>query len=268
MVSKKIVMDVWKVNDAVISINFGEVNSRFLYVSFREGENFINLEGFSVVFYAQKPDGNVIFNNCPILQNTYEAQLELTSQMSNVLGVLDCEFYILSPPGQTPPLLKITGLKIVVGNVIDSEGAIESTSEYSALTQALAQVQEILSTSPVAWVPTISTQTSSSSIIDESGGGLCYKLGKLCVFNLQYHCYVQVAGTGAVKITGIPFAPSTSCDFSGLTYGSALTSSGGIAHVESNSAVIFLKNANGIQDVTFIGSGGVSISYCGNFLTV
>ena len=61
--------------------------------------------------------------------------LKLTSQMSIVPGIMrDCEFHILD---EEITKLKVEGLSIEIARCTDFESAIESTSEFTALTQVL-----------------------------------------------------------------------------------------------------------------------------------
>lgn len=86
-----------------------------------------NLTDKIVIFYATKPDGNLIFNNCEINNASNGiVTLQLTSQMSIVPGIMrDCEFHILD---EDLTKLKVKGLSIEIVRFTDFESAIESTS--------------------------------------------------------------------------------------------------------------------------------------------
>ena len=143
MTTKSITLNVWQPNDVRVQVNQGEVNSRFLEIKILDKKKAFNLTGKTVIFYATKPDGNLIFNYCEII----DAQkglinLAMTSQMSIVPGIMrDCELDILD---DKLTKLKVKGLSIEITRCTDFESAIESTSEFTALTQALDEVNKVM----------------------------------------------------------------------------------------------------------------------------
>ena len=139
MVSKKLELKLWEPNYETVLVNQGEVNSRFLEVSFKDKDEYISLSDKNVTFYAAKPDGTKIFNDCTVSGENKNAVLSLTSQMTSIEGVLECEFQIFGSEGS---LLKAGGLQIIVSNKEDFSQAIESTSEFNVLTQAINAANE------------------------------------------------------------------------------------------------------------------------------
>ena len=143
MTTKSITLNVWQPNDVRVQVNQGEVNSRFLEIKILDKKKAFNLAGKTVIFYATKPDGNLIFNYCEII----DAQkglinLAMTSQMSIVPGIMrDCEIDILD---DELTKLKVKGLSIEIARCTDFESAIESMSEFTALTQALDEVNKVM----------------------------------------------------------------------------------------------------------------------------
>ena len=143
MTTKSITLEIWQPNDMRIQVNQGEVNSRFLEIKILDKKKAFNLAGKTVIFYATKPDGNLIFNYCEII----DAQkglinLAMTSQMSIVPGIMrDCEIDILD---DELTKLKVKGLSIEIARCTDFESAIESMSEFTALTQALDEVNKVM----------------------------------------------------------------------------------------------------------------------------
>ena len=143
MTTKSITLNVWQPNDVRVQVNQGEVNSRFLEIKILDKKKAFNLTGKTVIFYATKPDGNLIFNYCEII----DAQkglinLAMTSQMSIVPGIMrDCEIDILD---DELTKLKVKGLSIEIARCTDFESAIESMSEFTALTQALDEVNKVM----------------------------------------------------------------------------------------------------------------------------
>lgn len=142
MITKKVTLNTWEINEVVVYANRGEVDSRYIEVSFKDSEaNTVSLSERNVVFYAKKPDGNVIFNNCTVDGVNNTAILNLTSQTLSVPGLLECEFQIFDG---TNVLLKVNGLKIFVSEDENFSGALESTSEANALISAINRSEELL----------------------------------------------------------------------------------------------------------------------------
>lgn len=135
MVTKEICLKLWENNYLTLLANQGEVNSRYVVVYFQdEFENNLNLSGKSVTFYALKPDGTQIFNNCTVDTANNTATVMLTSQMSSIVGILECEFQIFD---SNNTLLKANGIKIIVSSKGDFSEAVESKSEFNTLVQAI-----------------------------------------------------------------------------------------------------------------------------------
>ena len=143
MTTKSITLNIWQPDDVRVQVNQGEVNSRFLEIKILDKKKAFNLTGKTVIFYATKPDGNLIFNYCEII----DAQkglinLAMTSQMSIVPGIMrDCEIDILD---EELTKLKVKGLSIEIIRCTDFESAIESTSEFTVLDEALADVKKVM----------------------------------------------------------------------------------------------------------------------------
>lgn len=66
MTTKSLTLDIWQKNHAIVKASQDEVNSRFLEISVTDKGASFDLTGKTVIFYATKPDGNVIYNYCKI----------------------------------------------------------------------------------------------------------------------------------------------------------------------------------------------------------
>ncbi len=139
MTTKKLKLYTWKENIVTVVVNQGEVNSRYIKITFENTDGTLSLEGKQVTLYTEKPDGTIVFNNCTVDTENNTATVSLTSQMSSVPGSLECEFQIIDANNS---LLRVNGLQLVVASEKDFSEAVESTSEFSALTQALNQVKD------------------------------------------------------------------------------------------------------------------------------
>ncbi len=138
MVTKKIRLKIWENNYVTLHTEKGEVDSRYIEVSFKdENLNNLNLSGKSVTFFAQKPDKTQIFNYCTVNTTTNTATVELTSEALNMAGVLICEFQVFD---SNNVLLKVGGLKIIVDSEIDFNEAAESSSSADVITVILNSI--------------------------------------------------------------------------------------------------------------------------------
>lgn len=137
MTTISVTLDAWRKNNLNISANQGEVNSRFLEITLTENGTTLNLTDKSVIFYTTKPDGNIIFNSCKI-ENAQKGLVSvcLTSQMSAVSGLMPCEIHIIDTEKST---LKFIGLTLKIIPCADSDSAVESTSEFTMLQEAIAK---------------------------------------------------------------------------------------------------------------------------------
>ena len=143
MTTKSIVLDVWEPNDVRVKVNQGEINARFLQIKITDKGKALDLTGKTVIFYATKPDDNIIFNSCEILDAQKGlVNLALTSQMSIVAGIMrDCEIDVLDA-GKTK--LKIKGITLEVCRTTNFETAVKSTSEFTVLDMTLEKAKEIM----------------------------------------------------------------------------------------------------------------------------
>lgn len=142
MTTAKLKLDTWHKNCVVVSASQGEVNARFLEITLVDGGEPLNLEGTTVLIYAEKPDKNVIFNTCKIEDPKKGiVSVGLTSQMSALSGKLDCEIHVINREQST---LKILGLQIRIMPCANSDSAVESVSEFTVLSDAIEQTLEIM----------------------------------------------------------------------------------------------------------------------------
>ena len=136
MTTKSLTLDIWQKNNVIVKANQGEVNSRFLQIKILDKNNTFSLAGKIVIFYATKPDGNVIYNYC-LVEDAENGVVSvcLTSQMSSECGKMFCEIHIIDEKAST---LKVLGLEIYVLPCKNLDQAIESKSEFTALQEAMS----------------------------------------------------------------------------------------------------------------------------------
>ena len=135
MATKEFTLDVWKQSKILVMAVQGEVNSRFMLITLKDGSKALDLSNKAVQIHIIKPDGTTIFNSAKVEDaENGVISIGLTSQMSSVCGVcLQCEIDVVSDDSS---ILKVSGPKILISKKI-SEDAIESSDEFTALQNAL-----------------------------------------------------------------------------------------------------------------------------------
>ena len=138
--AKEIIIDVEQFHIPDIDAKQHDVKSRFLKVKlFDNGKEFnVNDKDLAFKFFARKPDGKEIFNNCSI-ENGYVV-IELTGQTLAVVGKVKAELMIT---GKTNgEVLTTKPFVINVIESINSTSAIESTNEYSIIMNLVKDLEE------------------------------------------------------------------------------------------------------------------------------
>lgn len=136
---REILMDI---NNRVLTkleAKQNDANSRFLQITLLDGNNQINLTGNTVKIFGVKADNTKIFNDVEITDALNGVILiELTSQALAVAGELQCELVIYGSDSS------ILSSKVFTINVLESvrdDSAIESTDEFTALTQGINKLE-------------------------------------------------------------------------------------------------------------------------------
>lgn len=133
-------IDINKKSQQDITANEGEVGSRFLKIKIIDNNVPVDLNSSEVFLYALKPDNTKVFNATEIVDATQGIVLaELTSQLLNASGIV--KLTLVLTEGANKLISKEFSLK--VDDSIFDDSAIESTNEFTALTTALGQVQNI-----------------------------------------------------------------------------------------------------------------------------
>ena len=139
--------------------------------------------GCAVVFTAEKPDGNRIFNECTVEGNF--VRYRFTAQTVSVLGALKCEFKIYEDMSQ-PPKLTSPRFMINVEEPVFNDGDIpESSYEFNAISDLVRKTTiEYLEAHPAITDKTLTLKdnaadaaavgtridTLSGSVLHTSGG--------------------------------------------------------------------------------------------------
>ncbi|MBQ8393840.1 MAG: BppU family phage baseplate upper protein [Clostridia bacterium] len=131
-----------------VPVFVGDIGVRLL-ISITDGGNPYFIEdGCTAMLRGKKPDGNPIFNQCIILNNT-TIQYDFTKQTSNVEGIVTCEIDLYGADG-TP----ITAPKFII--VVDSRAVSD------------ADIDEAISVADIDIIPTLMATKASEETRTES----------------------------------------------------------------------------------------------------
>ena len=129
-------------NQGYIRVKRGENGARRLAIAlYMHSVPYMADAGTTAVFRAIKPDNTQLFNSATITDNV--VTVGLTTQTVAALGTVRCE---LSIYGMNNELLYSPQFDVIVEDYLYSDTAIESTDEYTNLTEALSTVNNIAST--------------------------------------------------------------------------------------------------------------------------
>lgn len=129
-------------NQGYIRVKRGENGARRLAIAlYMHSVPYMADAGTTAVFRAIKPDNTQLFNSATITDNV--VTVGLTTQTVAALGTVRCE---LSIYGMNNELLYSPQFDVIVEDYLYSDTAIESTDEYTNLTEALSTVNNIVST--------------------------------------------------------------------------------------------------------------------------
>ena len=138
--AKEIIIDVEQFHIPDIDAKQYDLKSRFLKIKlFNEAKEFnVNDADLAFKFFARKPDGTEVFNNCTVENNF--VVIELTSQTLAIVGKVKAELMIYGrAKGE---VLTTKPFIINVIESINSQSAIESTNEYSVIMNIVKELEE------------------------------------------------------------------------------------------------------------------------------
>lgn len=129
-------------NQGYIRVKRGENGARRLAIAlYMHSVPYMADAGTTAVFRAIKPDNKKLFDSTTITDNV--VTVELTTQTVAALGTVRCE---LSIYGTNNELLYSPQFDVIVEDYLYSDTAVESTGEYTELTEAISKVNNIVST--------------------------------------------------------------------------------------------------------------------------
>ena len=140
VVEKAVRLYAWKNNYQLFRIIQGEANSRMFVVQLFNTSIPVNLSKCSVMLYAVKPDSEVLYVKCDILDKANGLiGITLSEQMATTEGVVNCWIQVIGEGGTD---LRFEGMSIEVSEC-NLNRSIESSSELKAFLEQSAKVAEI-----------------------------------------------------------------------------------------------------------------------------
>lgn len=122
----------------------GDAGSRWLEVTVTCNSVPVDLTGCRAVFYARKPSWKGVYSNASIADaENGVISVELTSQTLAEAGRLQCEITIYGPDHSV--LSTLCTDEILVSPTVRDDEAIESANEFTALTEAMTEVNAVIS---------------------------------------------------------------------------------------------------------------------------
>ena len=135
IIAKTIRIDFNRPYTEPIKVNQHEKDARVFDIYMSAGSLPIDVTDASVVFYAKKPDGHIVYNGCIVIAaTTGHVTYKVTEQTCAAAGELRC-WLLITKTGEALRSMEFT---VTVNAGEDDSEAIESTSEFTALEAALA----------------------------------------------------------------------------------------------------------------------------------
>lgn len=126
-------------NNTVLASQFDTL-SRYVDITLIDNNVPVDITNHTVRIYAKKPDWTRVFNDAEIIDATNgKVRVELTNQILAVTGLVECELTLYGTDGS---IIASQKFYINVGKTLRDDSAIESTNEFTALTNALNDIEQ------------------------------------------------------------------------------------------------------------------------------
>lgn len=134
-------------NQFCLCANQYESNSRRLILTVTDGGKPYHMaQGITAKLFAVKPDNTILFNDCDINIENSTITYTITTQTVTSPGEFDCQIKLYDSINGEPQLISTPMFSIRVKEAINTDEAVESTNEYTALTQATISSNEAIRT--------------------------------------------------------------------------------------------------------------------------
>lgn len=122
-----------------VRVTKNDTRSRKIIVFLTEGSCAYPLYGvLTAKLKAEKPDGTILYNDC-VVENA-AIVYTITAQTTATVGIVECELVLY---GDADEVLATPRFKIIVQDPVIDDSEIESTDEFTALTSAIQDAEEI-----------------------------------------------------------------------------------------------------------------------------
>jgi len=136
----RITLDVQQSSSAVfVAVKRGDIGRKIVIALTDGGFPYEIGEDCYAVLTGTKPDGNVLYNHCDIEDNTIV--YEITEQTTAAAGRIKAEVKLY---GADDNLITSATFRIIVDGTVYADGQVESSSEFSALTELMNQVLGVI----------------------------------------------------------------------------------------------------------------------------
>ena len=116
-------------------------NARRIHVNLMEnGRPFTIEPGCRAVIEIKKPDGNILFNDCDIVDSGNCISYEFTSQTATADGLCECEVRVFDSDNNVITSPRFT---MLVTEQVYDEGQVESQSEFTSLVSTLSKALKL-----------------------------------------------------------------------------------------------------------------------------
>ncbi len=123
-------------SQAAVTVARRDRRARLLRVRLFSGANPVPLAGdMLAVLRGLKPDGEILYNDCALNGNAIEQAM--TDQMMAAVGLVECELTLYGADGL---VLTTPRFDVYVTDTLYADGVIESTDEYTGLTDAMTRL--------------------------------------------------------------------------------------------------------------------------------
>ena len=136
----RITLDLQKAATSVtVNVKRGDVGRR-IRITLSDGgfPYFIPADCYAVLT-GKKPDGNILYNHCDIENNTIV--YEITEQTTAAAGRMNAEVKLY---GSDDTLVTSSTFRLIIDGTVYDDAQVESSSEFSALTEMMSQMQHFI----------------------------------------------------------------------------------------------------------------------------